>query len=549
MLFAMRLSAVWCLVLGIVSLSRAGNLPVTRPSDYPSWWFTRDILPPLPESAYKYYLYWPADYPPADDYAAANIGQLKHFVHKAAEEMIARHGANAQLDAFLASLDAPVANADDYSVCNIGQLKAVASPLYDRINQIIGRPAVYPWSGSPVGDDYAVANLGQMKNLFSFSLDGGGISYGDPDSFTYEWDEPLLRQIAGPATSLQTIADEILLVTTGGTYIADHVLRWELAPGSSEAMTRISSDTGILEPDAADPAVWRANAPGTCQVTLSTPTLTISSRVTVSVVTPPATSVFSEFASGSLIKHIHDSVSGLLAGKTAGDATQRILNPDGTRNSNLWTGSTDLSSLVVGSSTGWIQGALVTPLHVIVAKHVPVQAVGATYTFRRKDNTGVVTRTVTAAVNCGGDIHLLTLNEPITYAADGVNFAKVLPANAASYWKPGSYGWRYQLPILKCIRNGGHRLGASLGRGTSVSLPRPAWMSAWYVEWHGGDSGSAVGTVIDGEYIFLGNAWTGSNEEDDGSSSVFLTRADIDTALVGSGYSLTDVNLGSFPTY
>lgn len=62
--------------------------------------------------------------------------------------------------------------ADDYAAANLGQLKNVAKPFYDRM-QLFGFPSVPPWqtSSSPA-DDFAIANLGQAKNVFRLDVSG-----------------------------------------------------------------------------------------------------------------------------------------------------------------------------------------------------------------------------------------------------------------------------------------------------------------------------------------------------------------------------------------
>ena len=82
-------------------LSRAatysGPVPNGKPSNYPDWWFERDVIPRLSSSANNLNPIWPANYPLADDYAVANIGQLKYFALKAGDELSATHGLNSQL--------------------------------------------------------------------------------------------------------------------------------------------------------------------------------------------------------------------------------------------------------------------------------------------------------------------------------------------------------------------------------------------------------------------------------------------------------------------
>ena len=72
-----------CLAL-FQSVLLSGPVPAGKPAHYPDWWFDRDVIPRLPAAAAKTSPSWPADYPTADDYAVANIGQLKAIANQAA---------------------------------------------------------------------------------------------------------------------------------------------------------------------------------------------------------------------------------------------------------------------------------------------------------------------------------------------------------------------------------------------------------------------------------------------------------------------------------
>jgi len=115
-----------------------------------------------------------------NDFAPANLGQLKWFATNACDELEARlpGGAGTQLWTFVSGLSL----ANNYQAVNCGQLKHVASLFYDRLIDT-GHTNAYPWTNSPTDNDYALANIGQVKYLFSFEvaqdpldLDGDGLS-------------------------------------------------------------------------------------------------------------------------------------------------------------------------------------------------------------------------------------------------------------------------------------------------------------------------------------------------------------------------------------
>lgn len=131
----------------------------------PAWWTQHGVLDP--DGA-------------RDDFAAANIGQLKYLATQAdaaldeaeAASPVPLSSAQAQaksaIDAMTAewsALPLPEVPRDDFLALNAGQLKHVASLFYDRL----GLPP--PWAGAAhLGDDFRMVNVGQLKQAFSFEL-------------------------------------------------------------------------------------------------------------------------------------------------------------------------------------------------------------------------------------------------------------------------------------------------------------------------------------------------------------------------------------------
>jgi len=140
-----------------------------------------------------------ASHDASENYAPANLGQLKNVAAKAKLHLdnYLPQKAGSQIDDLInsfeprseqgytqAQIDAFIA--DNYAPINLGQLKAVAKLFYDRLQDFDydteanlithGYPANqifngYPWNpATPKGDNYAPANLGQLKMVFSFDL-------------------------------------------------------------------------------------------------------------------------------------------------------------------------------------------------------------------------------------------------------------------------------------------------------------------------------------------------------------------------------------------
>jgi Glucodextranase, domain B/Bacterial TSP3 repeat len=177
----LRYQVLAAAVFAIASGIDAGPVPANKPTSYPNWWFERDVIPRLPSSSNKSNPTWPLDYPAADDFAAANIGQLKKIASEAADEMNERlpaPGAGVRLNTLIASWGSSGSTVrDDYALLNQGQLKSVAEPFYVLLESAgyIGAPLASgihrPWSAATMDDDaFAAVNLGQLKYVFSFDI-------------------------------------------------------------------------------------------------------------------------------------------------------------------------------------------------------------------------------------------------------------------------------------------------------------------------------------------------------------------------------------------
>jgi alpha-tubulin suppressor-like RCC1 family protein len=155
-------------VLGVILLGL--TMPFLLGATYPSWWTNRAVLNGSAT---------------ANDYAAANQGQAKHFAKQAYNEMQAKipGGAGATLTTLVNSFSNTESN---YAPITVGQLKNLVKPFYDRLIAT-GYATSYPWSSTTSDDyDHAVANIGQVKFVFNFSLGSGTDT--DADGLADSWE-------------------------------------------------------------------------------------------------------------------------------------------------------------------------------------------------------------------------------------------------------------------------------------------------------------------------------------------------------------------------
>ncbi len=129
--------------------------PTTGTAEPPQWWTSQAVI--VPDSI-------------PDDFAAANIGQLKNLAVAAASEIVSLWGESGpQINALVNSLQ--TSSGDNYAAVTVAELKAVATPFYQRLSETLFPEAPdYPWGDDPETDEFAVVNIGQLKNVFSFDL-------------------------------------------------------------------------------------------------------------------------------------------------------------------------------------------------------------------------------------------------------------------------------------------------------------------------------------------------------------------------------------------
>jgi hypothetical protein len=197
-----RLFLLLCLGCFLATDLSAAPVPFNKPSNYPAWWFARDVIAPTDPSNNSPYAFpsWPGDYPTSDDYAAINQGQFKNFATQAYSELQASAPSwvwsttqGYALTNLIASWSPT--SGDAYVVVNLGQLKTVAKPFYD-VLILTGYSNAYPWTGTGA-DDYSAANIGQVKNAFSFNIGLDSDYNGLPDW----WEIKYFGQTGNVATS------------------------------------------------------------------------------------------------------------------------------------------------------------------------------------------------------------------------------------------------------------------------------------------------------------------------------------------------------------
>lgn len=142
------------------------------PAANPNWWALRGVLVTNAQTV-------------TNDWAAVNVGQVKHIAGMAWDELEALPGG--------AGFNLNFANSNNYAAVNIGQVKNLATNFYARLFMD------YPWIGATNTNDAAIANIGQVKQLFSFDPSADT----DADGLPNWWE----KHYSGSETGMDPTAD------------------------------------------------------------------------------------------------------------------------------------------------------------------------------------------------------------------------------------------------------------------------------------------------------------------------------------------------------
>ena len=345
----------------------------------------------------------------------------------------------------------------------------------------------------------------------SWSNSGKNISGGLVTDFSFSVAD-VARVIAGGSSSNVTVNDQIFTRTSGATSYTDKRITVDpgTMPGGS-TWTFASSDTSVATVDAYGFVKQQTN--GVATISMTSGRSTKGQQFTFTTTGGATVQTFSSFVTGSLAKHIADTIDGALAGKSANTGTYNLYSTanDSTtnyvRNSSLWLGTNfDLSAVSVYNSAGsGFQMTAITPWTLLGAKHVGSYN-GTNTVFRFLGTDGqVVSRTLAASADVGStDIRLWKLSASLPST---VVPAKLLPSNWNSYIKLNNGG--YALPVVtisqyrKMTVNDVFSAGTNTTDNVSVGTTSTSQRTAFYSQPQVGDSGMPSFVPVNGTLALL----------------------------------------------
>lgn len=335
---------------------------------------------------------------------------------------------------------------------------------------------------------------------------------------------------------------------------------------------------------------------GNCRVFVQWGNLSRIVIIPCSLTTPATSNIFNSWVTGSLVKHVYNQIDTLVAAASPNsyvifDPSYMGVQGNHTRLSTCWAFPVDLTWMTThrsnyGTYESGTEGkatlALITTKHVIGINHnMPPINGSVNVDFISADGTRV-TRTLVSSVfypiigNTADGLTVATLDsdvpntilDGVTTSAKSINPCKVMPSGWMNYF--GSVYWPgkkttdyFPVPMFgtnqfKEARIGRlsyipntypSQLGFSFGYLAATAAENVVSPSYGGM---GGDSGSPVGFIINGAFVYAGTIEGINIASYAGDSSTPGTiNYDLHSHLDSAGhpYALSAVDLSAFPTY
>lgn len=245
---------------------------------------------------------------------------------------------------------------------------------------------------------------------------------------------------------------------------------------------------------------------------------------------------FASYVAESVGETINQETDALLDGELAIYSAVNDGAGEYTRNTACWAAGIDLTAIPVWNSVrgSRANGIAITSRHVLHASHVSV-GIGATLRFVTNGNV-VVTRTITAIDDVGIDLQIATLDSDLP---ETITPAKVLPADWQDDLTIGS------IPLVCADQSRGIFVRDTTAyyesNGTRIishELSQSAARADYTEPIITGDSGAAIGVILNGELLAIGTHYSAT-----ACPMLSSYSTEINAILAATSKSLTAVTL------
>lgn len=242
-----------------------------------------------------------------------------------------------------------------------------------------------------------------------------------------------------------------------------------------------------------------------------------------------------------------DEIDTRILGLTAGNTAQKLYSSGTVRSLTHLARAVDLTCISLQTSDNW-HATAISPRHIVTAHHIS-PANGTTITFVTADGTSV-SRTLSSSSQIGStdiQIGLLSSDLPATIVPARVLSSSSQEATLAT-GSPFVFVDQTQ-KIFIGERNTSTESTNSFVVQQSGTSPRSTfWKSGGLVS---GDSGGAIGAIIDGVYVALSEMHTFVSSTVFSGDSIARSYAAINSAMIslGGGYQLTPFKSQVLPAF
>lgn len=242
-----------------------------------------------------------------------------------------------------------------------------------------------------------------------------------------------------------------------------------------------------------------------------------------------------------------DEIDTRILGLTAGNTAQKLYSSGTTRSTTHFAHAVDLTCVSLQTAGNW-QGTVISPRHIVTANHIN-PANGTTITFVAADGTNV-SRTLSNSSRIGStdiQIGLLSSDLPASIVPARV-FSSASQEATVSTGSPLVFVDQAQ-KIFVGERNTSVESSNSFVIQQAGTSPRSTfWKSGGLVT---GDSGGAIGAIIDGVYVAMSEMHTANSSTQLSGDSIARNYAAINSAMtsLGGSYQLTAFKSQVLPAF
>ena len=392
----------------------------------------------------------------------------------------------------------------------------------------------------------------------------GSIGGGPLTPFWFDCASPVSQNspVSNPSNSIVYRDRNILSgsTTTTTDFLWNYII--PLNATNSETISRSTSNSNVIVPSSTYPYLWKYVGPGSAVISMSCSKRTVNAYVTTSTSTN-SVNVFSSWLSSSCAKQSSGEIDSRINAITIGaDPLSKYTNifssgvgTSGpfTWNSNFWAYDIiqQFTCFSPWNSNGGSNqaGTLISPRHLLLANHY-AYGVGTSVKFVKTDGT-IVTRTVTGYSNSSNyDLFVAILDSDVD---SGISFAKYLSPSCYSQLPINDLSYPFPFPCVICNQQKQAFIGElTVGSPYVCNYFKPTVASrvSWFTNIGGGDSGSPVFIIINGQLVIMGclffSVFCYTNLYD----TINGLMASVSSSVgASSNYQLTAVDLSGFPTY